>query len=447
MADMTMVIGGVAALCAAFVMLVVLRAAPRLTVILWIAVLFFVPIWVGVSLGPFWSAITLMTVAALASCTAGVELTPADGLIAAFVVLLVGQFALGLTSLSATVIALAEWVLPYVWGRLILTRVSAGFLFSVLAAAAGLAAALAVVESVTSTNVFVSIAIGSPSLIEVWAPLQPRGNLVRAEGAFGHSIALGAVLAMSSAFVLASSWRLVLRLLVLVPIAVATLLTLSRIGLVTFVLTLALSLIALPQLTVRARVLIAGAGLVAVIVVVPFVSDVFLDAGQEAAGSADYRLDLWGLAAVIPVFGSAPDIAGLTIDGRYLGVFAKSVDNAPLVAALRVGWVPAALLLAVVAAAVIPLVRRGQANPASVAVAAQVPGLFAVAWITQYAVFFWFAVGLAVSFASASRPSAFDPARMRADTLATRSKGAPAPLIGFEAGSARRAGVADGETT
>ena len=44
------------------------------------------------------------------------------------------------------------------------------------------------------------------------------------------------------------------------------------------------------------------------------------------------------------------------------------------------------------------LLRRGGANPAAIAVAAQIPSLFTVAFITQFAVAFWFLVGVAVSW-------------------------------------------------
>ncbi len=418
-----------AALCAVFVAFVVVRAAPRLTVVLWSLVLFFVPIWVGVNLGPFWSLVTLTTILAIASCSRMLAVSPADGLIAGFVLLIVGQFALGLTSLSGLVIALSEWVLPFVWGRLVLTRVTARFLIQVLAVIAVIAAALAVIESLTSVNVFAGIPGSAPSLFDTWSPLQARGSLIRAEGAFGHSIALGAVLAMCAAFILAAPWRLALRLLALAVVAVAVAQTLSRIGLITLVITIALSTLVLPQLTARARACIAAAGILGALVIVPFISDVFLDAGQEASGSADYRVDLWNIAGVIPLFGSAPDIGGLTVDGQYLGVFAKSVDNAVLVSAMRVGWAPTALLLSVLVFAILPLVRGG-ANAASVAVAAQLPGMFTVAWITQYAVFFWFSVGLAVAMGAARREE------QATDSLAVIG-GSAAPLIGWEAGSAR----------
>ena len=400
MSTVAIALGGLAAAVTA---VLVLRAAPRITVVAWILVLCFVPIWVGVSVGPFWSAITLMTVLAIVTCSGSIELSPADGLMAAFFMLVVAQFALGMTSLAGAVSAVTEWLIPYLWGRLVLTRVSQEFLFRAIALIAGAAAALALVEAFTGTNLFVLITFGSDSLASVWAPLQPRGGLIRAEGAFGHSIALGASLSIAAAFVLGTTWRLQIKLALLVLIAAAIAMTLSRIGLITFVITVALSVLVLPGLSRGARAVTIAAGLIAATVIVPFVSRVFLEAGTEAGGSADYRLDLLSILQVLQPIGAAPDITGLTVHGDYLGSFARSIDNALLVTAMRVGWAPTLLLIAALLCATLPILKRGRANAASIAVAAQLPGLFAVAFITQYSTFFWFAAGLAVSLNVAAR--------------------------------------------
>ena len=45
-----------------------------------------------------------------------------------------------------------------------------------------------------------------------WHELQPRAGFVRAEGAFGHSIAFGSALAMSSVFVIVTRWPIWARL-------------------------------------------------------------------------------------------------------------------------------------------------------------------------------------------------------------------------------------------
>lgn len=397
MGDTSTALIAVGGLAAAVTAVLVLRAAPRVTVVVWLLVLCFVPIWVGVSVGPFWSAITLMTALAIVTCSGSVALSPADGLMAAFFILVIAQFALGMTSLAGAVSAVSEWLVPYLWGRLVLTRVSREFLFRAIAVIAGVAAALALIEALSGTNFFVLITFGSDSLASVWASLQPRGGLIRAEGAFGHSIALGASLSLATAFVLAAKWRMLVKLALLIVIAAAIVMTLSRIGLVTFVITVALSVLVLPGLSRGARWLTAATGIVAATVIVPFIGRVFLEAGTEAGGSADYRLDLFSVLQVLRPVGAAPDITGLTVNGDYLGSFARSIDNALLVTAMRVGWAPTLLLIVVLLCTILPIVRRGGANAASIAIAAQIPGLFAVAFITQYSTFFWFTAGLAVS--------------------------------------------------
>jgi hypothetical protein len=386
-------------LCALVVIVIFLRAMPRSAFLLWCLTMFFVPFWIGVTVGFFWTAISIVTILAVVACGGSIRLIAADGVMAAFMLLVFGQFALGIVNLSTMVTAVLEWVVPYIWGRLVLHRVSAGFLTGAIAVFATLAAVIALIEFATRLNVFVLLPPLGPSY-EIWGPLQYRSGLLRAEGAWGHSIALGAGLAMSSAFVLAARWRTFFKLVALAVIAAAIVVTFSRIGLVTFVLAVALSVFVLPQISRGARVGIAIAGLVAAIFVVPFISSVFLEAGQEAGGSADYRGDLFSLFSQVQLFGSAQDWTGLTVGGQYLGAFASSVDNAFLVIALRVGWIPLLLLAVVLLAVVVSVLRPGHANPASIAVAAQVPGLFAVALITQFGLYFWFMVGLGLAWNS-----------------------------------------------
>jgi hypothetical protein len=381
--------------CAAAVALFLFRASPRASVVLWVLVLFFVPVWVGVVLGFFWALLTLLTAVAIAANVADVRLTAADGIVAAFAALVIGLFATGAATLSATVIALLEWLLPYVWGRLVLARVSPLFVTRAVAVAATTAAVLALIEFASGVNPFTAIpGVGNAA---EWAELQSRAGFLRAEGAFGHSIALGAVLAMSSAFIVASRWRAPIMLLSLAAVGGAVVVTFSRIGLASLALTVALAVVLLPGVPRAVRWSIVMVGAAALVVVVPFLEAVFTDAGSEAAGSAAYR---GGLLAVVPqveMLGSTGDWEGLSVDGVYLGAFSGSVDNTLLLIALRFGWIPTALVAALLATVVLGLLRH-RANPAAIAVAAQVPSLFAVALITQFGMLLWFFLGLAVAW-------------------------------------------------
>lgn len=396
------------ALCAAVIVALVMRAAPRLMFAVWVAVLFFVPVWIGVSVGTFWAAISIVTILAIVACGASVRLSPVDGFVAAFAFLVVGEFALRAATLSATVIALVEWVVPYIWGRLVFARLEASFVVRCIAAATAMAAALALVEFASGTNPFLLLPPQGPSF-EVWGTLQNRAGFVRVEGAFGHSIALGASLAMGSAFIVAAPWRTWLKVVLLGVVAGATVVTFSRIGLTTLVLAVALSIFTLPNITRATRVAVAMTGVIAGLIVVPFLGGVFFDAGQEAGGSAAYRGGLLDLLPLVQVFGSAPALEGVTIGGQYLGYYAGSIDNALLVIALRVGWIPTIVLVIALVLAMIPILRRGGGNPALIAVVTQIPSLLTVAFITQYGMFFWFLVGMAVAFETRRRETPGSP--------------------------------------
>lgn len=55
--------------------------------------------------------------------------------------------------------------------------------------------------------------------------------------------------------------------------------------------------------------------------------------------------------------------------------------------------------MAAIVCAAIMTVRRSTRSPASIAVVGQLPSLVVVALITQYSMFLWFCVGLAITWA------------------------------------------------
>ncbi len=395
---------GLVGLCLLVVAVLILRAAPRAAFVLWAIVLFFVPVWVGVSLGGSFSvaAITAMTLVALVALGKNLRLSIVDLAMGFLVLLIVGQYALGLVGLASMTTALIEWLVPYAWGRLVLSRVPSSFVIQCLAVCATVAAALAIIEFVSGTNLFVLIPLRGPSY-STWGPLQIRAGILRAEGAWGHSIALGAALGMSAPFVLSAPWKPVPRLLAVVAVAVGTVLTLSRIGMITLALALALSILRLPGIGRMARLATGGMGVIGALIIVPTMSTVLSDAGQEAERSANYRGTIFSLFDYVNIVGSAPSFRGVTAGGIYLGSFANSIDNTFLLTGLRYGWLALAAFCSILAIVAVSVFLPHQANPASVAVAAQVPGLFAVALITQFGMYFWFLVGLAVAWSAAIR--------------------------------------------
>lgn len=384
------------ALSALVVAVIVLRALPRTAVVAWVVVLFLLPVWVGVTVGFFWYGITVFTIVLLIVSWTRVPLHPADGWMTAFLIVLGGLYMLNGVTLSATVTAVLEWVVPYIWGRLIIAWVGQRWVTRTIAVVAVIAATLGVLEFATSLNPWVLIP-GPESLHSSWSELQSRGGMLRVEGAFGHSIAFGTSLAMASTFVIAARWRPLPTMLALGALTAAAVLTFSRIGLLSLVLTVALSVLLLPRLSLRLRAGIVSLSVIAIALVVPVLDSVLGAAGEEAEGSAGYRTDILVLLRQVDLFGNSGDWASLVSGDQYLGYFARSTDNALLSIMLRVGYVPTLLLVAAIICAVLMVCRREGRSPAAIAVAGQLPSLVVVAMITQYGTFFWFCVGLAIA--------------------------------------------------
>ena len=401
-------LAGVSALA---VVIIVLRAMPRTMFTLWSLTLFFVPVWIGVSLSRSFSVMASSAVTLLGVVVFGgrIRLSIADLFMAILVFFATVQYVLHWISLTWYVTATVEWLLPYIWGRIVLSRVSRSFVVKCIAVCATVAAVLAIIESVTSVNIFVLYPFHN-SLYEGWGTLQERAGSFRAEGAWGHSIALGAALGMSSSFVLAAPWKPVVRFAALGILAVGEVLTLSRIGLGIMVLVIVLTVVLMPQIGKTTRIGVTVMGLVGGVLMMPMIMSVFSEAGNEAAGSADYRGEILSLFRYVKLFSAAPSLNGVTVGGEYLGAYAKTIDNAILLTGLRFGWIVLFFFCAVLAAIMISLTVRGLANPASIAVSAQVPLLLAVALITQFGTYFWFLAGLAVAWNNVLRePSSEDP--------------------------------------
>lgn len=395
-ADAPTVLLAVGALAALVIAVIALYVLPRGAVIAWVLVLFFVPVWVGASFGFFWYAITALTALLLVVSWERVPLHAADGWMAAFVAVLAVMYALNGITLAVTVTAVTQWVVPYIWGRIIIARVGARWVIGTIAGVATAAAVLGILEFVTSFNPWVLIP-GPEPLYSTWSELQPRGGVLRAEGAFGHSIAFGTTLAMSSSFVLGARWRTAPTMLALGMLASAVVLTFSRTGLITLTLTIALSVLLLPGLSRGVRAGTVGLAIIAVAVVLPVMEAVFGAAGEEAEGSAGYRTDLLVLLRHVDLFGNAGDWDTLVSGEYYLGFFGDSVDNALLSTMLKIGYAPTLLLIATITCAVLMVFRREGRSSAAIAMVGQLPSLLVVAMITQYGTFLWFCVGLAVA--------------------------------------------------
>jgi len=379
------------------IFLIVARKYPKLGMGCWIAVLCFVPYWIGVDVKTFLPAVTLVALALVVAFGSlqSPHLGFVDWAVISLLVIFLATAVLGLATLSAGFTLLFTWGVSYLLGRMVLTWMSPGWVFRAFAVAFTLVALLAIAEFITGTNFFVQWR-ATNSLYGIWSPLQYRSGQLRVEGAFGHSIALGTSLAMAIPLTVATNFRRWIRASMIVCMLAAATLTFSRLGMICSVLGLLLSILFMHNdLAPRAKMFLTG-GIVAVVAaLLPFVNTLFESAGTEASGSAGYRADLLSLFSEMGLVGLSPSFAVSPRGEATFGGF-QSIDSALILLGLTYGLIPLIIVIALLSIAVVLLVR-GRATAPTVAIVAQIPALAAVALITQYAVFLCFMGGLAVA--------------------------------------------------
>lgn len=422
---------------------VVLRRWPRLALGSYLVVLAFLPVWAPVT-GPLpfqpqvlWGLVTL---AAVLPLVARPRLHPvaADGLVALFVLASVLPLLAGRSSVTSVLVVAVQWLGAYLIGRTIADRAGYDRVLRAVAVVFTVVAALALVEFLSGWNPFLLVP-GSGTRHETWAVLQERGGVTRAEGAFGHSIALGAALSMAVPMTLAAPFPLVARVLMVMVMVGGVVVTFSRIGLITTVLGLVLSLVALrEEMTRRLRLLLAASVVAVGLAVLPLLSRVFASAGDEAAKSAAYRGDLLSLVGEMRALGFSSAFYRSPTGEVYFGSF-RSIDSALILQGLTYGWISLALAVLLLAVGVLAVVT-GRASAPTIALVAQVPAFATVALITQYSTMVWFVGGLAV-FAQVLRrrplpssPSAAPPGRSDAPSPQLVSRPGDAPYAGRPAG-------------
>ena len=382
---------------------VVLRRYPRLAVASWIVSICFVPIWLGFGVGfngnyylPPATAAAFLVVAALLPVPR-FRLSWLDGLMTLVVVCAICSLFTGNAgiALGAAILVVTYFVAGYIVGRVAPLKVDPLWIHGAIAVCFTLVALLAIVEGLTHFNPFVLIKAPN-SLYAAWGSIQSRGGVPRAEGAFGHSIALGASLAMAIPITLASPFRFWIRVGMSLTMLVATVFTFSRIGMVCALLGVVLSILFMRDaISRRARITLVTIVVIASAALFPLVISVFDDAGSEATDSANYRGDLTQLFGTMNPIGVASSAEKNSAGTLYFGNF-RSIDSQLILTGLTNGVI---VLVAVVVALVfgILLVLRGKATAATVALVAQIPAFATVALITQYSIFVWFVAGLAAT--------------------------------------------------
>jgi hypothetical protein len=360
-----------------------------------------------------------VSLARRASVARRASLTVLDITVAAlFAVFLLNVIA-GIRGANELLDNVVAWGIPYAAARLTVDReLGARDLARAIVVLSVAMIPFAAAEMITGKNIFATL-VANPALGAVWAPGLERLGVLRPEVALGHPIALSMVLA--AAVVLAVGLFLIgaqpatgrSRWLVCGgALALATVATLSRTGLLLLAAASILGLIAVNKRTIPlklrrdvSRIGLAIAGLLALFAVTPpgrmfFASLTARDSTSEIATSTR------GRAALLEV----ADRGDFTILGSRQGLFTgtgiTSVDNTYLWLVDRWGLAAAVLLtLAIVYMIWWLLVPRAPrfGTMFVVTAAASLVAMFFVAPITQHQSFLFLLLGAASACIRSSR--------------------------------------------
>jgi hypothetical protein len=400
-----------------------LRRSAKLAISVAIIALCFVPVWIGVNLG--FNGNLYLPLGAVVVGVAALSLLPVTDyrlsgidLVVIFLATLVvfSLFAGNLSvALAFVLTALTYFVSGFLLGRLAPGAAPLEWVYGLIAVVFTAVAVLAIVEYLTGWNPFVGLVVGN-SLFAQWGPIQERGGILRAEGAFGHSIALGSSLALAIPLAIGSKFPGVVRLLMVVVMLAATVLTFSRTSIIGAGLSIILCLLFLPGLaSIRARIVMIVTAVVATLAVLPLVLSVFTDAGDEASGSAQYRVDLISLIARMNLVGTSAAVRRAPTGELYFDNF-QSIDSQLILTGITAGFLAVIVVVLALVYAVV-LVVTGRARVSTIAIVAQIPALATVALITQYSTVLWLVIGLtAADFAA--RTSAAKAAQLKPEATA-----------------------------
>jgi len=400
------------------VMLLLVRRYPSAALVCFLLVIAFVPIWVDVPT-PFIrptlaSAVAGLIAVGLATRVRSIEFGLPDLLAAFLLVAAAGPMAFGFLSLNTFLGVLVIWCTAFLAGRVSLLVVEPGWLYAVIAIIFGVVAVLALVEFQTGWHGLSSWGPHNGAWA-TWSPIQERSGLSRAEGAFGHSIALGNTLAMAAVLTLDAALPRRLRLALIVVMVAAIGVTLSRGALVALFVGLILAVVLVRGTRVRRMRTGLAVGLVAALAIgAPLILDVFAGAGDEAASSAQYRGNLISLVGSIELVGRSSAIQVTPTGTVSIGGF-QSIDNQFLIFGLSYGWLTLGLVIGLFVLGAIALLT-GRGTVATAALVAQAPALLTVALITQYAVFVWFVFGIACAAEQRRRRLAADEPSLELQT-------------------------------
>lgn len=370
-------------LAGGLVLAVAVTNRPAVALTIWLASLLFVPYWIGVDLGGLIPPPTLVAVAlipALWSARKAVRISPLDILVIAGMLATSAAAVVAGSPAATSRSILVGWLPAYIVVRILSARIGGRKFAIIFVALAVIAAAWSLIEFAADFHPFTAL-----ESTAAWNEIQSRGGQSRSEGAFGHSIVMGGVLASAVPFALTMPGKVVWKLAAVVVLLGGTLVTFSRGGITAALLCLGLTLILSPRrsFSITARMAVSIGLLLAAILVAPQVLSVFDSSQAETAASSQYRENIFAVFAQdVAFFGPGAGLFEGPTGLVYQGF--TSVDNAYALGLLQFGWVPMILLLsAPIAVAVLSL--RWRTGPAGVALIGQLVLIGTVALILQLA--------------------------------------------------------------
>jgi hypothetical protein len=372
------------------------------TLLFWLLVVFFVPVWWSFTYLTDWRPYTVATLLILASYPGRLprHFGLADLGLTVFFAAALLPVVVGGSSVGGVFGLLTNTMLGYLLGRAMLDAVGADRVYQAMAIIGGVAGGLGILEFLLDFHLW-SLIGPKNALYQIWGSIQYRAGLPRSEGAFGHSIAFACTLALVIPMIFAARLSTWMRLALTAAVMGGIVFSFSRGGMLSAALCLVLvALFGGPSFAKQARntALLGLTG--ATLLILPFITQVLALAGSEASDSAGYRGQLFDLVATMPMVGAAA--SSVTLDGqRYYAGF-RSIDSQLILTGLTYGWL-VMLIGAVLVFLAAVVVVRGQATPAMLSVVGQIPAILSVAAITQYSMAFWFTVGLAVAGQAVTR--------------------------------------------
>lgn len=385
-----------------FTLCLLISNHPRIALIIWLVSIAFIPFWVGVELGAYIAPAAGMAVLVLPVLRKGFswKLNRID--IAALVLISICSFAglVGISRIGDVSTVISQWLLGFVVGRLLVQKAGYTFALRLIVFVFSIVGLLAIIEFVFSWNPYMSMYVNN-DYFRAFGRLQPRGDIFRAEWAFGHSIALGHALVLALPLAIGLDIKPPLKVIAIVLLCGGVFVSFSRSAQISAVLAIILTVLFVKALPNWQRLALVAGGAISVVVALPVVETVLSNAGPEASHSVDYRRDLLGLIPSMRVMGLANNA---TEDSSNVVVFSDfgSIDSTFLFLGLRFGVIPA--LLGIVFCLLLGFaVLRLRASLPMISLVAIMPGIFTASLITQYGMLVWFYVGLCGLALSLSR--------------------------------------------